>query len=99
MNFLHKQALYKSLPVWEAFVYCSSIYAIKVALPDWPAALHYVGANPEEPGCFRTFKGAEHYARIAGFISTTRKHKLNVFKELCNVFEGYSFLTIEQLAK
>ncbi len=50
-------------------------------------------------GCFRTFKGAEHYARIAGFISTTRKHKLNVFKELCNVFEGYSFLTIEQLPK
>jgi transposase len=46
-------------------------------------------------GCFRTFKGAEHYARIAGFISTTRKHKLNVFKELCNVFNGYSFLTIE----
>ena len=46
-------------------------------------------------GCFRTFKGAEHYARIAGFISTTRKHKLNVFKELCNVLNGYSFLTIE----
>jgi transposase len=45
-------------------------------------------------GCFRTFKGAEYYARIAGFISTTRKHKLNVFKELCNVFNGYSFLTI-----
>jgi transposase len=46
-------------------------------------------------GCFRTVKGADHYARIAGFISTTRKHKLNVFKELCNVFNGYSFLTIE----
>jgi transposase len=50
-------------------------------------------------GCFRAFKGAEHYARIAGFISTTRKHKLNVFKELCIVFHGYSFLTIEQLPK
>jgi transposase len=50
-------------------------------------------------GCFRTFQGAEHYARIAGFISTTRKHKLNVFKELCNVFEGYSFLTIQQVPK
>jgi transposase len=46
-------------------------------------------------GCFRTFKGAEHYARIAGFISTTRKNKLNVFKELCSVFYGYSFLTSE----
>jgi transposase len=50
-------------------------------------------------GCFRTFKGAEHYARIASFISTTRKHKLNVFKELCNLFEGNSFLTLDQPAK
>ena len=49
-------------------------------------------------GCFRTFNGAEQYARIAGFISTTRKHKLNVFKELCNAFEGYTFLTVEQLS-
>ena len=47
-------------------------------------------------GCFRTFNGAEQYARIAGFISTTRKHKLNVFKELCNAFEGNTFLTLEQ---
>lgn len=46
-------------------------------------------------GCFRTFMGAEHYARIAGFISTTRKHKLNVFKELRNVFDGNTFLTVD----
>lgn len=47
-------------------------------------------------GCFRTFKGSQQYARIEGFISTTRKHKLNVFKELCNAFKGYTFLTLEQ---
>jgi transposase len=47
-------------------------------------------------GCFRTFSGAENYARIASFISTTRKNQHNVFKELCNVFNGYSFLTIAQ---
>lgn len=44
-------------------------------------------------GCLRTLKGANHYARIAGFISTTRKHHLNVFKELCNAFQGYTFLS------
>jgi transposase len=33
-------------------------------------------------GCFRTLKGAQQYARIQGFISTCRKHKLNVFNEL-----------------
>jgi len=46
-------------------------------------------------GSFRTFTGAKHYARIAGFISTARKHKLNVFKELCNVFKGQSFLIVK----
>lgn len=39
-------------------------------------------------GSFRTVTGAEQYARIAGFISTVRKHKRNVFKELCKVFQG-----------
>ena len=43
-------------------------------------------------GCFRTFKGAQHYARIAGYISTTRKQNLNVFNEICNVYNGISFL-------
>lgn len=33
-------------------------------------------------GCFRTVEGAKRYARIQGFISTCRKHQLNVFKEL-----------------
>jgi transposase len=44
-------------------------------------------------GSFRTETGAEHHARIAGFISTVRKNNLNVFKELCCAFNGYSFLT------
>jgi transposase len=47
-------------------------------------------------GCFRTLTGAEHYARIASFTSTTRKNQLNIFKELCNAFNGYTFLTITQ---
>jgi transposase len=47
-------------------------------------------------GCFRIFTGAEHYARIASFISTTRKNQHNVFKELCNTFNGYNFLTVTQ---
>jgi transposase len=43
--------------------------------------------------CFRTFKGAEIYARIEGFISTVRKNKHCVFPELCNTFEGHNFIT------
>ena len=43
--------------------------------------------------CFQTFKGAEIYARIEGFISTARKNQRNVFSELCTTFEGHNFLT------
>jgi len=43
-------------------------------------------------GCFRTSQGADRYARIQGFISTCRKHQLNVFKELrdvCTTSQAY----------
>ena len=44
--------------------------------------------------CFRSFQGAEHYARIAGFISTARKNKYNIFDEIYKTFCGYNFLTL-----
>jgi len=43
--------------------------------------------------CFRTFTGAEIYARIEGFVSTTRKQNYNVFSELCATFDGSNFIT------
>jgi transposase len=43
-------------------------------------------------GCFRTLVGAQQYARIASFVSTARKQHRHVFKELCRVFQGHSFL-------
>ena len=43
--------------------------------------------------CFRTFKGAEIYARIEGVMSAVRKNQCNVFSELCTTFERYNFLT------
>ncbi|MCK4923144.1 MAG: IS66 family transposase [Bacteroidales bacterium] len=42
--------------------------------------------------CFRTFSGAEIYARIEGFVSTARKHDRNVFSELCTTFENHNFI-------
>ncbi|MHC1775970.1 MAG: IS66 family transposase [Lentimicrobium sp.] len=48
--------------------------------------------------CFRSFKGAEIFARIEGFVSTSRKQKRNVFSELCHTFDGYNFVT-EGVAK
>jgi transposase len=44
-------------------------------------------------GCFRTFQGAQVYARIQSFISTVRKHQHNVFNELVATFSGDNFLT------
>ncbi|MBL4861418.1 MAG: IS66 family transposase [Crocinitomicaceae bacterium] len=43
--------------------------------------------------CFRTFLGAEIYARIEGFVSTARKQNRNVFTELRDTFEGHNFIT------
>jgi transposase len=43
--------------------------------------------------CFRTFTGAEIYARIEGFVSTARKHNKNVFSELYTTFNGHNFIT------
>jgi len=42
-------------------------------------------------GCFRTFHGAEIYARIEGYVSSLRKNQLNIFKELTKVFSGTNF--------
>ncbi len=39
-------------------------------------------------GCFRTWKGAQVYARIHGLISTLRKQGLNPLSELRNIFNG-----------
>lgn len=51
-------------------------------------------------GCFRTQLGASHYARIQGFVSTTRKQGKQVFQELKNAFDGNTFLSpLTQQAK
>ena len=42
--------------------------------------------------CFRTLKGANRFARIKGFCSTTKKQGHNIFEQLCNVLNGHSFL-------
>lgn len=38
--------------------------------------------------CFRTQAGADHYARIAGFVSTMRKNEQDVLAQLTNVLAG-----------
>jgi transposase len=43
--------------------------------------------------CFRSYEGAEIYARIASFVSTARKHNRNVYSELYTTFSGHNFLT------
>jgi transposase len=43
--------------------------------------------------CFRTVAGADIYARIEGFVSTTRKNNRNVFSELYATFNGENFIT------
>jgi transposase len=46
-------------------------------------------------GCFRTLNGAQNHARIYGFISTARKHQLNIFQELKKVFNLKNSFVLE----
>jgi transposase len=43
---------------------------------------------------FRKIEGAKNYARIQGFVATIRKHKLNVLKQIQNVFDKQNGLFI-----
>lgn len=43
-------------------------------------------------GCFRSVLGAKIFCRIRGYISTVRKHGINILDALANVFEGTSFI-------
>lgn len=40
---------------------------------------------------FRTFRGAEIYARIQSFVATTRKQMQNTFLQLCNILKGENY--------
>jgi len=44
---------------------------------------------------FRSFKGAQYYARIEGFISTARKNNKNIFNEIRATFDGTNFILNE----
>jgi transposase len=37
---------------------------------------------------FRKMKGAQNYARIQGFVSSLRKHNMNVFNQIINVLDN-----------
>ena len=43
-------------------------------------------------GAFRTFTGAQQFARIRAYLSTTRKNGLNVFQETVAIFSGNPFM-------
>jgi len=43
-------------------------------------------------GCFASFKGAQIFNRIRGFISTMKKNNRSVFEELGNVLKGEVYL-------
>lgn len=50
--------------------------------------LRPVKTKQKVSACFRTIVGANHYARIQGFISTVRKQGRNPFVQLKNVFQN-----------
>lgn len=43
-------------------------------------------------GTFRTLEGARRFARIRSYISTVRKHRLNVFEMITHAMRGFPFM-------
>lgn len=43
-------------------------------------------------GCFRTYQGAQTFARIRSYLSTVRKNQRDVFSEIVNLFAGQPFI-------
>ncbi len=43
-------------------------------------------------GCFRTLKGARQFARIRGYLSTSRKNERNLLDAMTQVFQGTPFI-------
>jgi len=46
-------------------------------------------------GCFRTLEGAERFARIRGYLSTSRKHDISLLDAITNVFMGKPFIPVQ----
>ncbi len=46
-------------------------------------------------GCFRTVKGAEHFARIRSYLSTARKQGRNILDSITAAIKGTPFLPVE----
>ena len=43
-------------------------------------------------GCFRTFHGAEHFARIRSYLSTARKQDQNILDSIISAIQGKPFI-------
>jgi transposase len=48
-------------------------------------------------GCFRTVKGAEHFARIRSYFSTARKQGRNILDSITDAIKGKPFLPVTSL--
>jgi len=45
-------------------------------------------------GCFASFKGAQMFNRIRGFISTMKKNNRSVLEELGNILKGEVYIPV-----
>jgi len=54
----------------------------------WQREIRPTKLKQKISGCFRTFHGAEIYAKVEGNVSTLRKNHIGIFNEISLVFDG-----------
>jgi len=54
--------------------------------------IRMIKSKQKVSGCFRSAQGSKMFCRIRGYISTARKHSLNVLDALRDAFNGKAFI-------
>ena len=64
-------------------------------LSDTEELIHNEEQVDEVSGCFRTEKGAEQFARVLSFISTTVRHGISSFDACLSLHQGTALAMVQ----
>lgn len=77
---------------WESVLAFLSNFKVPFTNNQAEQDIRMIKCQQKISGSFRTMQGARMFARIRSYISTVRKHQLNVFSMIVQAIEGQPFM-------